>query len=375
VSRAQQIIDSYGGMAGLSRLPRDQQAQIKYQVMDAQRQDALEANQQAEKQAKGNVGQDLAGLGASVGGMYLGSQVLGPSLFGGGGAATGAGAAGAGAATGATVGGSAAGAGAAASTAGVGAVGAAAPGVAAAPGMFAGAGSALLPVAGIAAGGLLAQQSIKGIKDLVNGKKLSWGSKAALALPTFGASLIPFGHGKNYWASKDRAKMLGGLESQFGPQEFTTGSGEKVAIDPKLFEKFRGEYNYDMNSATRDKDIGTANPLAYLLTGEKVGSKKFTDLASTLATISQKGVAAKDLYGKYGLDYSKARTQIEGDKNLDQATKDAFINGLNVNLGNPAQSNQGSPGMRPRKDDNRSRKKSEPNKGENAVAMLNKLWK
>ena len=136
------------------------------------------------------------------------------------------------------------------------------------------------------------------------------------------------GHDKNYYAAKDRNKILSGIQKQYGPLNFKTKSGGAFALDPRSFEKDPNTYNYDQSSPTMAADIGAANPLSYLLTGEKVGSKKFTDVAGALANASKAGVSANDLYSKVGLGYRNAFDKIQADQKLSAADKAAFLNGL-----------------------------------------------
>lgn len=73
----------------------------------------------------------------------------------------------------------------------VGGSGAAAGGAgAAAGGLGSGAMGMLGPAAGIGAGALMAYGSVRGIDKIMKGEEMNFGEQAALALPTFGASLL-----------------------------------------------------------------------------------------------------------------------------------------------------------------------------------------
>lgn len=318
----------------------------QYQAEQAQiRRQSILNQQEAAKGPTNNeqLTQAIGGPLALIGGLKAGQYLFGSGgLAGGGGSALASGATGAGLTSAAGTAG--AGLTGAAGTAGA-ATGAGATGTALAGEGLAGslsslggslgsvAGVPVLPALAAVGGSWLLDRGAQGLlgnkKNTAGGLALRGVLGGPMALSWAGLDYLrKGGHGKNYYAAKDRNKILSGIQKQYGPLNFKTPSGGAFALDPKSFEKDPNTYNYDQSSKTMATDIGAANPLSYLLTGEKVGSKKFTDVAGALANASKAGVSANDLYSKVGLGYRNAFDKIQADSKLSAEDKAAFLNGL-----------------------------------------------
>jgi hypothetical protein len=80
MSRKDDLINSYGGVNGILSQTPDAKARIRNELLEAARQDAIDANNQASKAAQGSLSNDLAGVGGQVagvvGGSYLGNQIF-----------------------------------------------------------------------------------------------------------------------------------------------------------------------------------------------------------------------------------------------------------------------------------------------------------
>jgi len=152
-----------------------------------------------------------------------------------------------------------------------------------------------------------------------------------------GALLGQFGHSQNYWNARARNLLAENLISQHGPLSWTTKSGQTLGIDPESFEEDPTTYNYNPG-ATADRDIGTGNPLAYLLTHGESDKGHWKDapsgqLAQRFANLAQAGVAANDMYETFGYDHDKAYGEIAKDANLAPDLRDAYLNGLDQAFG------------------------------------------
>jgi hypothetical protein len=354
MSRKDDLINSYGGVSGIMAQTPDAKARIRNELLEAARQDAIDANNQASKAAQGSLTNDLAGVGGSVAGI-VGGSYLGNQIFGGGSAA--ASGAGAGAGTGGAVGGAA---GAGASTTGA--------------GMLAGNGALAtygVPAA-VAAGTYLAGKSIY---DGIQGKKDNSPSglfgRGQAAFSTMGLSEIPrlfgFGHSKRYYEGQDRKNLANSFNEKFGPG---TMNVEQFKNDPTSF-------NYDLSSPNKNKELGASQALTAILTGAKSDSKTWSDLSSRFANDIKGGMSVKDLYSKFGgLDYQKATDAINS-SSYDAKLKAELQNGLNDAFGGQPrqQSNQGSPGRRPQQQQSKPSNQGVKKKAKDASNVLANLWK
>ena len=184
---------------------------------------------------------------------------------------------------------------------------------------------AFLPAAGIAAGAATGYAQATGIKDLATGNKMDWKEAAALALPTFGLSLLgPFvGHSKNYTDGKTREKMLNKLGGLNAP----TAAGTNYTVTPEQFRKDPNTYKYDQAAPSMAEDIGAGQAIAFSLTGKKPGDKGFNDMTGLFANAHKNGVDAQTLASQYGQNYNTIRASIEsGD--ISRQIKDSLLNGL-----------------------------------------------
>jgi hypothetical protein len=355
MSRRQQIIDSYGGAQGISRLPREQQQQIYYQLVDAANADALEANQQAEKEAKGSLGQDLLDIGASLAGMYAGSK-LGGAMFGGG-AASSAPAApvvlpGTGYAVGG--GGTIGGSGAALGSAGAANTGAMGLGSLA---------SSALPIAGAAAGAALIG---KGAYDMYKGNNdksaLGLGSRASLAIATGGLSEVGKGLGlfgqkstKQYQKERWGDLRKKGIANIDAVQQANHGGGDTWKD---------GKYAGQKWSFDKAQDLAKEDPthFQHVLGNYQAGGDQYAKLSDAQQKeFTRQMVAA----GNYKSD--KGDVLAKDNKKAQEILQ----NVLTTMQDKPAatQSNQGSPGRRPEKKQQQKKKKTEE-----SATNLSKLW-
>lgn len=220
--------------------------------------------------------------------------------------------------------------------------------------------SPFLAAAGVPAGLYTGYKQYQGIKDIASGKKPGLISSAALLPFDGGASLgaklaekvglkVPFGHSKNYYAGKDRSAMLDALSDGTGNIGFTTPDGRRLEVTSNSFRKDPNTYNYDLNSDSGEFDTGTANGLTYLLTGEKPGSKKFTDVAGMYANLHKQGVSADELFREYGLDYDTAMQAIGSDEKLNNDEKVFLQTGLNMGFGKAGYDKKGQTKNQPAK--------------------------
>jgi hypothetical protein len=365
MSRKDDLINSYGGVNGILSQTPDVKARIRNELLEAARQDAIDANNQADKAARGSLTNDLAGVAGQVGGV-VGGSYLGGQIFGGGGSALASGAP-------ATpvlfptggVGGAAAGSGAATTGAGAGST-------AGGAGAFSGSGALAtygVPAA-VAAGTYLAGKSIyDGIQGKEDKSPQGLFGRAQAAFSTMGASEIPrlfgFGHSKNYYEGKNRKNFANALNEKYGPG----------TIDAEQFRSDPTSFNYDLNSPGKKKELGGAQALSYLLGAGSVGSKGYTDLSARFANDIKGGADVKGLYAKYGLDYNKAMEGLGADTNISAEHKAALQGGLNDAFGTQPsqQSNQGSPGRRPEQRRNLPAKVKK--KAKSASDALSNLWK
>ncbi len=215
---------------------------------------------------------------------------------------------------------------------------------------------------GIAAGGYTGYQQIKGAQNALKGKDMSMPEKVALALPTFGTSLV--------WDNlKDGAGVFGGKSKEqqardkvrenlqqlgfFGENkddwtlDNPDGTGFDVGKDGGARYNDRRYYELDMNSpnALQGDAIGAVNPLGYLITG---GNEKLaTQFAGYFTNTIMQGDGANnsdilisnalDKYKKAGFDTpEKAHAGIDDlvkAGKLDPEKAAAFHNGINAVFG------------------------------------------
>lgn len=108
------------------------------------------------------------------------------------------------------------------------------------------------------------------------------------------------GHGKNYYAAKDREHIWDKLTGGTGVLTFERADGTPYSITKEQFAKSQDAYNYDQSSESMPLDIGVGNTAATLL-GFKPGSKMFTDMAGAMANAHRNGVNPDQVFGKLGL--------------------------------------------------------------------------
>lgn len=396
MSRKQQIIDSYGGAQGISRLPRDQQQQIYYQLVDAENADALEANRQAEKQAKGSLGGDLAQIGGSIGGMYLGQQVqqVGSSIFGGGGAGVGSagaaggasgGAAGAGAASGGASAGAAGSAGATSGAAGAGSAGGAGAGSGIGGSLGSLGGVPVLPAAAAIAGTYMIDRGVSGLlgdkknkpaglaaRGLASG--VGWpiiqnirkppedpAGRAALALFSGGISEIarPFfrkstkDYQKERWGDLKK-KGIANIDAAFGANHAKDDDG--------IWDS--GKYAGQKWSFEKASDLAKDDPthFQHVLGNYQVGGDQYAKMSDAQQKeFTRQMVAA----GNYKSD--KGDILAKDDKKAQEILQGVLS--TMQNKPTPANNNQGSPGRRPEQRQEQKKKKTEE-----SAANLSKLW-
>ncbi len=375
MSKKDDLINSYGGVSGIMAQTPDAKARIRNELLEAARQDAIEANSNAEKAANGSLTNDLVGIGGSLAGIG-GGTLLGNSLFGGG--------AGAGALAGAapaapiilpTVGSTAAG------VSGTAAAGALPGGLAGGAGI----GSSLMAAAPFIGGAVAAGGAYDIGKNLISERKMGTGHGALSGAATgggIGTMIMPglgtaigagagaiggailgqFGHSNKFFQGEDREGLANKINEKYGPG----------TLDAKTFRNDPGSFSYDLKSPGVNKELGAAQALTALLTGEKFGSKMWGDLGSRFANDVKNGKSVKDLYSQYGLDYEKASQGINSSA-YDQQQKATLQNGLNEAFGAQPRSNssQGSPGRRPQT----TQSKTPKQKAKSTSDALSKLWK
>ncbi|CAB4136984.1 hypothetical protein UFOVP313_37 [uncultured Caudovirales phage] len=377
MSRKQQIIDSYGGAQGISRLPRDQQQQIYYQLVDAENADALEANRQAEKQAKGSLGGDLAATGAQLGGMALGGEIMSRatgngSLFSPGstaGTTTGS-------AVGNAVGGSAnipaAGGGSSllGNLWGSGTSSAAEPiGTAMSGGQLMGNGttvglaSPIFPAVGAAAGAALIG---KGAYDMLKGKEdksiPGYLGRGSLAIATGGLSEV--GKGLGLWGKKStkqyQKERWGDLKKKGIANVDAAMQANHSGGDTWSDGKYKGQ-KWSFEKAS---DLAKDDPthFQHVLGNYQVGGDQYAKMSDAQQKeFTRQMVAA----GNYKSD--KGDILAKDDKKAQE-----ILQGVLSTMQNkltPANNNQGSPGRRPEQRQEQKKKKTEE-----SAANLSKLW-
>lgn len=160
-----------------------------------------------------------------------------------------------------------------------------------APGFFA-PGGAALQGAGVAAGGAVGAAQAAGIKDVIDGEKISPAEQAALFLPTAGLSVLAnpiremFDSGKDpdqhYRDSiRDRIKEMGGVDEAWN---LTNADGSKFDIgrdggDP--------QYNVDHSREGVGQVVGLANAIAAVLAdGDEKGISDFAGYLTNAAMSS-----------------------------------------------------------------------------------------
>lgn len=184
-----------------------------------------------------------------------------------------------------------------------------------------------------------AQEAIGSVGDVIKGGGLDQNARIALALPTAGLSLIPFGHSRDYYDGKNRSGMLNAATNDTGSLSMQTSNGGRFAVTADQFRKDPTTYNYSGGS---DEDISAANPLSYLLTGRDPGETANEQFAGLLANAHQQGVSTQDLYSQFGWDYDRAY-QTVANSDLDQQDKDALLNGLDQAFDQHAYANGAKP--------------------------------
>ena len=229
-----------------------------------------------------------------------------------------------------------------------------------------------LGAAGLAAGAATGAAQIGGIKNIADSQKMSVPQAAALALPTFGASLLYNPIHNLFSSSKDkdqhsrdgvREKLVevGFLNPDYSltlpdGSAFDFGKDGNArlpneGVDPLTGEPWR--HYYDVDWSKEGKNIGgvvaAVNPLAAAFAN---GDKKLTrDLAGYLTNAATQGgdpiQNIMSFVEKAGMDHDKLYGAIHlmsksQGGSLDDGTADAYKNGLDQLYGVGAYKGKGS---------------------------------
>jgi hypothetical protein len=217
--------------------------------------------------------------------------------------------------------------------------------------MFA-AGGPAATAAGVVGGAATGYGQLKGAQNLIQDstpKMPAWQHAAMFpltgGLDTIAAKLgLDWGHSKNYYAAKDRSKLL---QSMLGENqtalEFDSPNGP-ISITPKQFAKDPTTYNYftpeELKSGAmsdgQKRDIGIGQALGWYSSNKSGKNKQFTDMTGLYANLSKKGVSPQSLTEAYGLDHDKLYgavhlAQQKGE--ISQEFGDALKNGLDESFG------------------------------------------
>ena len=220
-----------------------------------------------------------------------------------------------------------------------------------------------LPALGVAAGAYTGYQQLKGAQNILKGGDLNTQQQVALALPTFGASLLynpvkkmlGIGHGKNYYDHQARkakiSELFGGdgTNVQLGNQTYDLSA----EADKKLYG-----HKMDHSKASASAGIQYFKPLAAILAG---GDRKMTDdlvrifynQTTNGGDVDENGLrqAALRLYGYKGLkpsDVINGLTQLVSSGALSQSEMDGLVGGVNaLKVGGKPIAFSVQPGMQP----------------------------
>lgn len=213
---------------------------------------------------------------------------------------------------------------------------AAAPGASALP-SFGGA----LPAAGYAAGAATGYNQLKGLSEIASNEPLTVGESAALALPTFGASLL-YNPARKAFGSKKGADQVHRdklRDGRFAPIYGDKSSGEIQLGDGQTTKTNEWEgpsYNLDQSDEATQKLAAQLDPLTEWGTGGG-DAKGRSDMTGELVQAAQKSKdplgTVRQFYERMGMDKDKLREFIidignpdrEGGPLIDQNRRDSYL--------------------------------------------------
>ena len=208
---------------------------------------------------------------------------------------------------------------------------------------------AAVPALGAAAGTYLVG---RGAYDLAKGRKGDPLSRTQLAITTGGLSEIPRALGINFASGKDKDQRRRDAGRSMLRQSGMLGNDYNLRFaDGSTFDigKDGGDprYNVDFSKAGAGDAVGMVNPLAAALFGDNEKAK--SDFAGYFANATGGDAnKARQLYQQAGLTRDTAAAQINERARLgqfDNATRDAYLSGIDVLFRGTEQDPSKRPGM------------------------------
>lgn len=200
-------------------------------------------------------------------------------------------------------------------------------------------------VPGVIAGGIVGGQQLQGVGNFAQGKPMSFGQQAALALPTAGFSFLANPISSAFGGGKGKDQQARDAVRDNLVKQGWAGEGAKIDAPWGTVDLYndggyryknqdgteRPVYNTDPSDPNAAQAIGWLNPLTHIMgDGDaKLASDFANQIYSEITKDGTKDInviksRVIDLYNKFQLKPSLVRDAVNSMK-LDQGTKDAFF--------------------------------------------------
>jgi hypothetical protein len=208
----------------------------------------------------------------------------------------------------------------------------------------------LLGAAGVAAGAGTGAAQLGGLKNVAENDKMSVAQQAALALPTFGTSLLYNPVREMFDSGKDPEQHArDAIRKELKNSNFLDEGYNITNADDSKFDIGRDggdpQYNVDFSRDGIGETVALVDPLAAILAnGDTKLRNDFAGYMANAAGSSGDPIEnAKKYFADLGYDHAKAYDAV-GKLDIDPAERDAFFNSLDKLFGANAYSNGSSSG-------------------------------